>query len=247
MDKGFIFNNRSSLDFDIYFKSVDRTLLPPLIRKEVSIPERDGVYDFGSRFYGNRKLEIECFIKSGSLENLRRKIREIADWLSIKGKLIFPDEPNRYYIGRIYSEVALSQINTHGSINLIFECEPYAYSDDIVIAVNDITTASEVVIANRGVTSIKPIIIIDGTATSLTIATDTESITIASITTKTYIDIEKCLCYTIDPLTEQKVNKLNDISGDIKDFALKSGISAIEISGTAFNIDIEVTIREKYL
>ncbi len=247
MDKGFIFNGRSSIDFNIYYKSVDRSILPPLKRKEVSIPERDGVYDFGSRYYANRKLEVECFVKADSLIELRRNLRAISEWLSVEGKLTFPDEPDRYYIGRIYESVSMGLISTHGTTTIVFECEPYAYSEDVSIEVNGITTTSEIIIINRGVTGIKPLIVIGGAATSLTIATDTDSITISSIAAKTYLDLERSLCYTIDSGTGQKVNKLNDVTGNLTEFEIAPGTNVLDVSGTAYDIDIEIAIREKYL
>jgi len=57
------------------------------------------------------------------------KAREIAKWLysSNWGKLILWDEPDKYYLARIYNESNLDSFINLGEAILEFECQPFAY------------------------------------------------------------------------------------------------------------------------
>ena len=128
MIPGFTFNSIHSSEFNLTMRSIDRTTLPPLRKREVMVPGKHGTYDFGNNKYDNRIIQIECFLKADNLPQLRQRVRSVAGWLKDKGQLMFDDEQDKFYIGRLYNQIPLEQITTNGIISLAFECEPFAYS-----------------------------------------------------------------------------------------------------------------------
>ena len=108
-------------------------LMPALRSRKVTIPLRSGVHDFGARYYDERMLTMECDTRR---ELTRGQMRELAFLLSTKNKIVCGDEPDKYYIGRLYDP---SEIIEHGEIvdefTLAFICEPFAYSTPVQIPI----------------------------------------------------------------------------------------------------------------
>lgn len=113
-------------DFGLYMRSEDRALLPALRKKEIIIPGRHGVYDFDDNTYDKRIISVKFMHVEQGLTALRLKARKIAAWLSGKGLLIFDDEPDKYYIAKVYSNVSITDIATSAEFTIQFECQPFA-------------------------------------------------------------------------------------------------------------------------
>jgi len=126
----FIFNGQHASQFGLVVRSMDRSLLPPLRSRQLEIPGRHGAYDFGENKYENRIINLNCFLKAKTLQELRQKSRIVAAWLKDKGQLMFDDEPDKYYMARIYNQVGIEQsAGFNGEFQIDFECEPFAYSE----------------------------------------------------------------------------------------------------------------------
>ncbi|MDO5558132.1 MAG: phage tail family protein [Oscillospiraceae bacterium] len=68
---------------------------------------------------------VEMEIKTGT------NIRNILSWLSGSGKLIFSDEPDKYYNAYSNSVVSTSRTNNkYYSMSVKFLCQPFAYAID---------------------------------------------------------------------------------------------------------------------
>ena len=146
---GFTFNNTHSSQYHAVLRSVDRTTLPPLKRRQLTLPGKHGAYDFENNTYENRTIDIEVFVKASSLQQLRSRIRALAAWLKNKGQIKFDDEPDKFYTGRIYTQTPLNQLSTNGIVPLTFECEPFAYSETNTTEVTRIDEAP-IFIFNNG-------------------------------------------------------------------------------------------------
>lgn len=104
-------------------------LLPELRPRKVNIPLRNGVYDYGARYYNERTIQIEC-VTTKALT--RSDAREIAYTLSKKTEIRFWTEPDKYYIGRVYQAPSLEQLRNVGMrFKMIFICEPFAYGSTL--------------------------------------------------------------------------------------------------------------------
>ena len=69
------------------------------------------------------------YINNDNWYELRENAREVADWLSGTGELIFDDEPDKYYMATIYEYIGIEQLHLlpYGGSEVTFECEPFAY------------------------------------------------------------------------------------------------------------------------
>lgn len=100
-------------------------LLPELRPRKVSIPLRNGAYDFGAKYYNERQISVGCVtVKAGT----RDDAREMAYVLGKKSEIRFWNEPDKYYIGRIYQSPGLDILRNVGNrFTLTFTVEPFAY------------------------------------------------------------------------------------------------------------------------
>lgn len=102
-------------------------LKPALRERKITIPARSGTYDFGAKYYDERTIVVECdTIRSLTASDKR----ELAYILSAKDKITFWDEPDKYYVGRIYDAAEIERIGGIGLyFPLTFTCEPFAYGE----------------------------------------------------------------------------------------------------------------------
>lgn len=117
--------------YGILVERVEDALLPALRERKVVVPGRSGAYDFGAKFYDERLLTLP----SGSTRQLTRgEVREVAYALSKKGRISLWDEPDKYYIGRIYDATDLERVlRTMRKYTLHFLCEPFAYGATVQV------------------------------------------------------------------------------------------------------------------
>ena len=103
------------------------TFFPPLRSHKITVPGRSGAYDYGSDEYDERTLRLECDTRTGKT---RAEMREIAYVLSKKHEIRIWQEPDKYYVGRLYDP---SELEDLGQIvykfTLTFICEPFAYGE----------------------------------------------------------------------------------------------------------------------
>lgn len=101
------------------------TFLPELRPRKVTIPLRNGSYDFGAHYYEERAVSVSCVtVRAGS----RDDAREMAYVLSKKAEIRFWNEPDKYYIGRVYQAPGLEVLRKIGNrFTLTFVLEPFAY------------------------------------------------------------------------------------------------------------------------
>ena len=106
-----------------------RLLKPPLRERKLIIPEKSGAYDFGAKYYDEITYLVECdTIKELSEADKR----EIAYLLSFKNRIAFWDEPDKYYIGRIYDAAEIEKVGGIGTyFPLTFICDPFAYGETV--------------------------------------------------------------------------------------------------------------------
>jgi phage-related protein len=86
---GFMFCGRHCREFGISMRSSNRTVLPTRNARQVSIPGRDGRYNFPASTYDVRVIELECMVSRQDFPAFRESIRDVAHWLSGVGDLVF--------------------------------------------------------------------------------------------------------------------------------------------------------------
>jgi len=97
-------------------------------KRELSVPGKHGTYDFELNTYDNRVLSIAIQYVGTSFNDLRLNARDIAAWISQTSykKLIFDDEPDKYYLAKIYDATELENFFRLGKTTLQLECQPHA-------------------------------------------------------------------------------------------------------------------------
>lgn len=131
---GFTFKGKHSSDFNIGFRSVDRTAIPERRKKEFTILGKSGTLELESTEYEKRYISAVIGVMYiERFNNLRLKIRDLAGWLSGTGLLIFDDEPDKAYEASVYSAVGIEQLalEPKGTLDIEFECQSFAVSRDL--------------------------------------------------------------------------------------------------------------------
>ena len=150
---GFTFNGRHSKEFGIYFKSVDRTVIPAKRKKEFEILGRSGTLELPSDEYDKRFIKgIIGVMQTDDFNDLRQQTRRLARWLSGTGLLIFDDEPEKAYEATVYGAVGIEQLEVlpRGNIEIEFECQPFAVSVDTNRYLTSVNSDTEITIPNKG-------------------------------------------------------------------------------------------------
>lgn len=127
---GFSFKGRHSSTLNIGVRSVDRSLRPAKRDNSFNISGQHGSPFSGEELYENRPIKmILALINNENWSELRDNAREVAEWLSGEGKLVFDDEPDKYYYATIKEYVGIEQIHLLpvGGVEISFEAYPFAY------------------------------------------------------------------------------------------------------------------------
>ncbi len=124
---GFTFKNKHSSEFGVYFKTLNRTITPPVRKSSYIIPNRNGDLTNIENTYDTRTISITASVLAKNLNSLRQNLRTVASWLNGKGELIFDDEPDKTYYCRIDDNLDLSQVACNGHFQINFICQPFAY------------------------------------------------------------------------------------------------------------------------
>lgn len=239
-------------------------MLPQKRISEETVLGRNSSYKFEDG-YNDKVIEVECALFDREIGLRRQKLRDLAKWLSAQGNLIFDDEPDKYYIAQIYNSIGLGVNRLSDKFSITFICYPFAYStyvneyvilDSNVVLYSDIpigydlhnnfyiTSNQNITVENFGTYEAKPIIEIDGTATNIVFAMEDVAFSLQNISTKTYIDCEKMICYYYD-VYGKKQNKLIDFTGNF--LTLKPGTNRVSITGADLNCNVFMNYRNTYL
>lgn len=262
---GLTFNNIHSSQFNAYLKSKNRMTLPARRKREIAIPGKDGTYDFGGNTFDNKVIEVQLTLNENSLYELRRKARQIAAWLStsVRQPLIFDDEPDKYYLAKVYDSISPEEIADTGIVSVKFECEPFAYllvstAEEITWGSNiswgsdvtwgnssnytfSISSPKEIMVDNPGTYKLRPVIVITGSFSSISISVNGKTFNYTEAVSNETVTINNAK-YTVK---KGSVNKLNISAGDFLE--LNPGENDITVSGADLNCTITIDFKPLYL
>lgn len=123
-----MFAGKNASELGIHVRT-HRQLRAAMDQNMLKIPGRDGMISQGDTTYQMGQHLVDCIVNQDSLPALRAHIRQVAAWLSKTGRLSFSDEPDKYYVGRIYDAMVLEQLLTHGQWSIVFTVQPFAYGE----------------------------------------------------------------------------------------------------------------------
>ena len=241
-------------------------MTPNFSNKTLSVPGRDGLYNFGAEI-NERVLAFNIVAIDKNSNLLQNKLREFARFLvddygkPREIKLTYDYEPDKYYLVMLSAPIDPDRVARMGKFTLILTAyDPYAYSavyaDEITWGSDVITFQSQYKLGHSGSDGLKaitapttlnvytdglankPVIEINGSATSLSISTNEYNITLPSFTNTTWVI--DCKEYSV------KRNGVNTFIANLRDFILLTGNNQIDISGSGINISIRIKLRDKY-
>lgn len=268
----------SSSTYGLFLKSVDRSLFPELMPRILEIPGRHGVMDFYENRYSVRLIKISFTLVKTTLVELRTEARNIASWLNSDEweRLIFDDEPDKFYLARVYDSISLNNVLSTGEFNITFYCQPFAYSV--------INTGADPEWDNADfpwITSLTWEMLSPYKFTGTSKITDTfenpgnykinlhspqgslsQVVIVGTWTTLSITLNDKTLTYTETVATEKtliidnidmsvtidNVSKLQYLSGDLETFLeILPGDNDIEIDGTGFNVEVSALFTPMWI
>ena len=121
------FDKNHSDDYALICHSDNRCMLPRKKPRQVKPALRDEAVDFGDNAYDARIITVKAALCCEDMLGMRKSLREIAYWLSHKGRLIFDDEPDVYYIGQLFTPLLQNEFALSSEVEISFVCEPFAF------------------------------------------------------------------------------------------------------------------------
>lgn len=263
----FTFNGIDSQQYGLVCRSKNRPILPKIRSQYEDIPGRDGSYDFSDGTLEDRIIEISCQFISTDVSNLRDRVRNMAAWLYSSGKksqLIFSDEPDVCYMGRLANQIDLEQIASYGEFTLMFRCDPHAFLlDDVNVEQLDQVTilnrtrrlvdvysnlitssGTTFTINNFGTASVRPRMLITGTCSApVTISVEgVGSITFAETLSNSEVVIDHEKFTAMVGIT----NKLDKVRGNFLELLPGDNNVTVTSTGT-INLTVRFLFNPRYL
>jgi phage-related protein len=183
-----------------------------------------------------------------SFGELRSRARDIAAWLSAStwAKLIINDEPDKYYLAKVTSQIDMATIYEAGEAEITFDCQPFAYSvTESEEVFTGIAGATNCDFENPGTREInfkspqgsKSLITVVGSWTALAFTLNGKTLN--------YDGAGSGQTLVIDNLEMEaelgSTNVFNNLDGDIDTFLeIIPGDNVFNVSGTGLNVTVTV-------
>ena len=172
MERYFILDKYNTwYDWDLVLTA--KTITPPELKTNyVDIDGVSGTIDLsesltGEITYKDRTISASFWTNKGNRRDRERLLRDITIALHGKKiKVIEPDDPTHYFIGRVAIK-SLKNILPYAEFTIDIICEPWRYAiEDTVRTVSiSSSTSVDVVVCNNGAKTVCPTIKVSGTVT----------------------------------------------------------------------------------
>jgi len=125
----FTFNGTSAYTYGV--NVTDIRIFSPEVRDEYEyIPGRDGSYIFNAA-YGDRRVEVDCYIARSTVEETLAREREITGWLlrpQTRAQLRFTTDQTVYFMAKVDEQIEFNHQLNVSFFTISFNCEPFIYS-----------------------------------------------------------------------------------------------------------------------
>lgn len=125
----FTYSGLTSSALGIYVSDVQRDPLPPIRERTVTLPTRDGVWDFGP-YYDPRHIDLTCWIVTDTRADLLAALDVLAGVLDPKqyrnntppftSPLVLSDQPRVSWNCRLSGSQAVKMLATYAEFKLNF-------------------------------------------------------------------------------------------------------------------------------
>lgn len=127
---GFTFAGVHSSAVGLFADTPTRTIKPALRTNLYVVPGRSGTLDYGGDTYDSIDISCKLAYRADTPSDMRSQQRAVAEFLSASGPLIFDDEPDKQYVGKIIDAVSMDEVVRTGTVEVTWRCQPYAESVD---------------------------------------------------------------------------------------------------------------------
>lgn len=242
--------------------SVSRPLVGARRNVYVDVPGRSGSWSWADE-PGDRALSIDLSLAGEDFAERRDAVRRLADWADLGrvAPLIISDEADRYHEAMLDAATDPAELLLHASTRLDFRVGPYALSTTIstqaeaaasnpdsgMFSIPDEVTALPVIeITPTNGTLLSVALTIEGRTISwsgdVILLGQTLTISTVSDTVTRGVNADVNLTGAYDPAAVNMV----DVSGDFPLLVPGSNDWAIEWTGTATAVDIDIQWRRRY-
>ena len=129
---GFTFAGVHSSAVGLFADTPTRTIKPALRTNLYVVPGRSGTLDYGGDTYDSIDVFCKLAYRADTPSDMRSKQRAVAEFLAASGPLIFDDEPDKQYVGKIIDDVSMEEVVRTGTVEVTWRCQPYAESLDYI-------------------------------------------------------------------------------------------------------------------
>lgn len=209
--------------------------LPPITKPKIrttieEIDGRDGdiVTALGYGAY-NKTIEIGL--------SYNYNIDDIIQYFNSSGKVVFSNEPEKYYNYAIYDQIDFEKLIRFKTATVNFHVQPFKYSDVDKEKTFNFTTVDpkSLQIRNEGNIYSKPKITVTGSGTVNLYLNGNQIFVLNLSSTRTIIiDIADMNAYGTDGTLKNRL-----VTGDYDDFVLQSGENTISFTGSLSQILID--------
>ena len=209
--------------------------LPPITKPKIrttieEIDGRDGdiVTALGYGAY-NKTIEIGL--------SYNYNIDDIIQYFNSSGKVVFSNEPEKYYNYAIYDQIDFEKLIRFKTATVNFHVQPFKYSDVDKEKTFNFTTVDpkSLQIRNEGNIYSKPKITVTGSGTVNLYLNGNQIFVLNLSSTRTIIlDIADMNAYGTDGTLKNRM-----VTGDYDDFVLQSGENTISFTGSLSQILID--------
>jgi predicted phage tail component-like protein len=227
----FIYNNKSSEDFNIKIKTINNLSSPQRSIEKILVPGRNGELILDNGSFENFILTVECYLNCPS-EDKNIISKEIKRWLqsdfSYK-KLILSDDLEFYYEAYCDTKLDFEYVSSNFESFLIsFSCKPFKKKMN-----DDVITITESIVINNPYLASNPLIKVVGSG-DVTVSINNQELILKGLEDEIEVDCEF-------------MNAYKKINGDIvllnnkmySDFpVLESGENQISFEGNISKIEI---------
>lgn len=166
-------------------------------------------------------------------------IDDIIEYFTSEGKVIFSNEPDKYYKYAIYDQIDFERLIRFKTADIKFHVQPFKYSDlenEITVNLDPLKTGGSFTLRNNGNVYSRPTLTIRGSGDIFIYINDLQILKISLSTDQTIvIDAETMNATSVSGVT--LLNRL--VSGNYDNIRLRVGSNKISYRGTLSSIIID--------
>lgn len=164
-------------------------------------------------------------------------IDDIIDFFNTEGKVVFSNEPDKYYRFAIYEQIDFEKLIRFKTAEVTFHVQPFKYSDSEAEKTYSISgDPSEIQVRNSGNIYSKPTITITGSGVVTVSLNGSQllSIELGDTSQTIIINSEQMNAYGVD---NTLLNRL--VTGNYDNIKFKVGVNTISISGNVSTVKVD--------